>query len=71
MSTVSSELGLHDVPVRELSADEGEALFERRCQLELGVSAAEFLAAIERGQLPSSWSPRSVARLEMLAPFAR
>lgn len=70
MSTVSGELDVRDVPVRELNADEGAAMFDERCQAELDVSADDFLAASARGEFPAGWSTRSIARLEMLQPFA-
>jgi hypothetical protein len=57
--------------VTELSSAEAAAMFERRCHEELGVTAEEFLAAVDAGRIPDQWACDSVARLEMLLPFVR
>jgi len=56
--------------VVELTVEEGRALFERNCQAELGVSAAEFLDRYP-DDIPLDWSPGAVTRLEILLPFNR
>ena len=57
--------------VSELATTEAAEMFERRCREELGVSASEFLAAVDAGEIPDDWACDSVARLEMLLPFVR
>lgn len=59
------------VTVDELSPAEGQALFDRECQRELGVSGAEFLRVYDSGELPEEWDERAIQRLEFLLPFAR
>lgn len=59
------------VTIEELDEEQGRALFERACQRELGVSAEEFLAACDSGDLPDDWDLPAIQRLEFLLPFAR
>jgi hypothetical protein len=58
-------------PVTELTVEEARAMFEKRCREELGVSADEFRAQIQSGDIPPDWPAEAVARLEILLPFAR
>jgi len=57
--------------VTELTLEQARKLFDDRCREELGISAAEFLAAAQSGKIPSHWSAEAVSRLEILLPFAR
>lgn len=59
------------VAVSELTIDQAWSMFERRCHEELQVTADEFIAALDAGQIPDSWSADAVSRLEMLLPFVR
>mgnify|MGYP007126066466 CR=1 FL=1 len=60
-----------DVEAVELSADEGRALFNRRCRKLLHVSGDEFLDAYDRGVAWDRWDVDKVIELSMLIPFAR
>lgn len=56
--------------VRELTAEEGYALFSRRCHDTLGVTADVFLAAHDADEYPREWDRTDVLYIEMLLPFA-
>lgn len=60
-----------DTRVVEVSEHQAADLFDRRCRAELGVSAVEFLLALDKRRLPKEWPAAAVARLEMLLPFIR
>jgi hypothetical protein len=59
--------------IRELSRDEGRAMFDQRCREQMGISGEEFLARWDAGEyasIPDGENGR-VMHLAMLIPFAR
>ena len=59
-----------DVEVREISPDEGKALFDRAARHYLRMSGEEFIRAWDAGIFKSSDEP-DVMAVAMLLPFAR
>lgn len=57
--------------VRELSAEEGRALFDRTARKLLGISGDEFLARWDRGGYADDQDNMAVTKVAMLIPFAR
>jgi hypothetical protein len=56
--------------VRELSAEEGAALFDKTARKLLGVSGDEFLDRWDRGEFDGD-DRTAVTKVAMLIPFAR
>lgn len=59
-----------DTEVVELSVAESHAMFNRLARNKLGISRAEFLTRLDRGDYDQTDS-EDVIRLRILAPFAR
>jgi hypothetical protein len=57
--------------VREVSADEGRALFDKTARKLLGISGDEFLARWDRGDYEDEHEQIAVTKVAMLIPFAR
>lgn len=60
-----------EVTVKELTVDEGRALFEQTAQDRLGVSGAEFIKHHEADDFPADWSEQAIQDVEFLLPFVR
>lgn len=71
MSIASQKLSANETDTRELNPSESQDLFARRCNEELGVTAAEFLDAVKSDSYPDHWPVPAISRVEMLLPFAR
>ncbi|MEV6299570.1 hypothetical protein AB0M02_09215 [Actinoplanes sp. NPDC051861] len=56
--------------VRELSREEGVALFDKTTRKLLGISGAEFLVRWDRGDYEES-DDMAITKVAMLIPFAR
>jgi hypothetical protein len=57
--------------VRELTAAEGRALFDKTARKLLGISGDEFLARWDRGEYQHEKEQMAVTKVAMLIPFAR
>lgn len=57
--------------IRELSPDEGRALFDREARRVLNMSGDEFIAAWDAGRYDENPDQPDVMYLAMLLPFAR
>lgn len=58
-----------EVTVKELTVEEGRALFERAAMERLGVSAEDFLRLYDAEDIPESWSLKDVQAVEFMLPF--
>ncbi len=59
------------VKVHHLSPEEARRLFEEAAQRELGISGAEFLAALDSGAFDEGPERREVINVLMLLPLVR
>jgi hypothetical protein len=57
--------------VHELTAEEGQALFDRTARKLLGISGSEFLTRWDRGDYEREREEMAVTKVAMLIPFAR
>lgn len=58
----------------QVTAEEGQELFDQRAQKELGISGEEFLRRWDAGEykpVPDTKEGRKIGRLVMMLPFAR
>lgn len=61
---------VHDVVVEEAATGESRAAFHAQVSDRLGISGAEFLWRLDRGEYDMTDS-EDIIRLRMLAPFGR